>query len=232
MLLEVILPSAFFVGLLGSVHCLGMCGGIIGALTLGIDAARRRSPSSLIPFLALYNAGRIASYTVAGAIAGGLGGLAMGLIEAEVAHRAGRLLASGFMIALGLYLAGWWPGLAVLERLGGRVWRHIEPAGRKFLPVRRPWQALGVGLVWGWLPCGLVYAALVWALTVQSAFGGALLMTAFGLGTLPMLLAAGAAAERLARCVRQRIVRIVAGLLVVSFGLYALFGSGGYHGGM
>ena len=126
------------------------------------------------------------------------------------------------MLLLGLYLAGWWPALAAVEKLGGRLWRHLEPLGRRLLPVRNPLQAFGLGLIWGWLPCGLVYAALAWALASGSAATGAVRMLAFGLGTLPMLLALGTAAERLGRIVRHPRLRQAAGGIILAFGLYTL----------
>ncbi len=233
---EVTLLTAFLVGLLGSGHCLGMCGGIVGALTLGIDPGRRATLSALAPYLLLYNAGRIASYALAGALAGGLSALAFASLDPVAVSAAARTISAGFMIALGLYLAGWWPGLVVLEKLGGWFWRRIEPLGRRILPVRRPWQAFAAGLVWGWLPCGLVYSALAWSVLGGSLQAGALLMTAFGLGTLPMMFTVGAAAERFARLTRQKAVRAVAGTIVIAFGLYTLFAPGahgnhhGHHG--
>lgn len=226
---EITLFSAFLVGLFGSVHCLGMCGGIVGVLTIGLDARVRRSPGTLAPYLLLYNAGRIATYAVAGTMAGGLSALVYEWLEPYTAQLAARLISGSFLIALGLYLSGWWPpGLAALERLGGRLWSRIEPVGRRFLPVRYPLQAFAAGFVWGWLPCGMVYAALAWAMVAGSAGNGALLMTAFGAGTLPMMFAAGAAAARLARLVRHPAVRASAGLLVMGYGLYLLFVPSGH----
>jgi sulfite exporter TauE/SafE len=132
--------------------------------------------------IAAYNLGRIASY----AIAGPAGRRERQGIEpappAQVRWIV-KLVTGGFMIALGLYLAGWWPGLTALERLGGKLWVRIEPLGRRFLPVNHPLKALALGLVWGWLPCGLVYSALAWSLASGDAVQGAALMLAFGLGT-------------------------------------------------
>jgi hypothetical protein len=132
------------------------------------------------------------------------------------------LIAALFMIALGLYLGGWWQGLSRLEQAGGRLWRYLEPAGRRLLPVRTPVHALGVGLIWGWLPCGLVYSVLVWAMSAGSAAQGALLMLSFGLGTLPALLAMGVFAAAIARVVRNIWWRRLAGALVMVFGVYQL----------
>jgi sulfite exporter TauE/SafE len=213
--------GAFLVGLLGGVHCIGMCGGIVGALTLGLPEAKR-SGAGAVPFQIAYNLGRIASYTLAGALVGGLGVLLAGLMPVYLAQRVLQGLAALFMIALGLYLAGWWMGLRRVEQAGGSVWRWLEPYGRKLMPVRSPGQALLLGLIWGWLPCGLVYSVLIWAISAGGAIEGAGLMLAFGLGTLPNLLLMGAAAAWLGRYVRKPAVRQLAGGMVVLFGVYLL----------
>lgn len=214
--------SAFLIGLLGSVHCIGMCGGIVGALTLGLHQDIRSSPIRLFPYLLFYNLGRIVSYAIAGALLGFVGAQVLHIAPAPQAQFMARLLTGAFMIALGLYLAGWWPGLAALEKLGGYFWRRLEPMGRRFLPVNHPLKALALGLVWGWLPCGMVYAALVWSLAAGGAARGAELMFAFGLGTLPMLFAMGAAARWLGNAARAPWVRRGAGVLILLFGVYAL----------
>ncbi len=214
--------AAFLIGLTGGVHCVGMCGGIVGALTLGLPLARERPLLARLPFLLAYNTGRIASYVAAGALAGGVGAWAANLVSVHRAQLGLQVVAGLFMILLGLYLAGWWPVLGHLERAGGVLWRRIEPLGRRLLPVRTLPQALGIGLVWGWLPCGLVYSALVWAIGAGGAGKGALLLLGFGLGTLPALLAMGTAAAVLAGWVRRPIVRQTAGALVVLFGIYEI----------
>jgi hypothetical protein len=128
-----------------------------------------------------------------------------------------------FMVLMGLYLAGWWMLLGHLERAGGAIWRRMEPLGRRLLPVRTPVQALGVGLIWGWIPCGLVYSMLVTAVASGSALKGAGLMLAFALGTLPNLLVIGAMAGAAARLSRSGIFRQLAGGAVMLFGLYTLW---------
>jgi hypothetical protein len=230
MAVEVTLASAFLVGLLGSLHCLGMCGGIVGALTFGLKEDVRRTPFFLFPYQLLYNTGRIASYAAAGALMGWIGSQALDALTLSQARLVGRLLSGGFMVALGLYLAGWWQGLVVVEKLGAHLWRYLEPLGRRLLPVRTPGQALVLGLVWGWLPCGLVYSTLSWSLVSGSAADGVLLMAAFGLGTLPMLLAMGAAARWLGHVARQPWVRRGAGMLILFFGLYMLFAPNAHPG--
>lgn len=222
MLTDVGLLSALLVGLFGGVHCVGMCGGIVGALTLGVSPVSRHGVVSMLPYHLAYNLGRIASYTLAGALAGGLSGALFELTSVHQAQRVLQLFAGLFMVALGLYLAGWWRGLARIERAGGVFWRCLEPLGRRFLPVTSPAQAFGVGLVWGWLPCGLVYSVLVWALASGSALDGALLLLSFGIGTLPTLLLMGVAAARIGRFVHRPWPRRIAGGLVMLFGVMML----------
>lgn len=217
------LASAFVVGLLGGVHCVGMCGGIVAALTFGLPPERRQGVAATLPFLLAYNAGRIASYTLAGAIMGGAGLLIAQLLPVQTAQQALLVLAGLFMVAMGLYLAGWWAGLGRLERAGGVLWRRLEPYGRRLMPVRRPGQALALGMLWGWLPCGLVYSTLVWAVSSGGALQGAALMLAFGLGTLPNLLLVGLAAGAVARLARDVRVRRAAGGAVLLFGLWTLW---------
>ena len=222
MLTEVSLLSAFVVGLLGGVHCVGMCGGIVAALSMGLPE-QQRTGAARWKYLLAYNIARISSYTLAGGLLGGVGWLAANWSGLHQAQLFLQFLAALFMVALGLYLGGWWQGLARVERAGGWVWAGLEPLGRRFLPVKSPGQAFLLGLVWGWLPCGLVYSVLVWSISTGSPLHGAALLFSFGLGTLPNLLAMGVAAGWLSARVRERRTRQLAGLLVIFFGLYFLF---------
>jgi sulfite exporter TauE/SafE len=214
--------AAFLVGLLGAVHCAGMCGSIVGALTRGLPERVRRFPG-VLPYLIAYNVGRVASYALAGALAGTAGAFASDLLWM---HR-GRLvllaLAGVFLGLMGLSLGGWWNALAPVERAGAVLWRRLQPLGVRLLPVRSPAGALLLGLLWGWLPCGLVYTVLVWSLTAGGAAHGALLMASFGAGTLPALFAMGVLATRLAVFVGHPRVRRVAGALILAFGLLTLY---------
>ena len=208
--------ALFLVGLLGGTHCVGMCGGIVGALSMGAPA--RWS------LLLSYNAGRILSYGAAGAVAGALGAASLGL-EGQLPIRLLLFFIANLMlVALGLYLTGVIRALAFTERLGQHLWRHLQPISRRFLPARTAAQAFPLGLLWGWLPCGLVYSALASALTAGSVVRGAGMMLAFGLGTLPNLLLAGILLARLNEFVRRPLVRTLSGLLVIAFGLHGLFG--------
>jgi sulfite exporter TauE/SafE len=208
-----LLLSALILGLLGGGHCLGMCGGLMGALTLAIPAEHRAQRFRL---LLSYNLGRICSYTIAGLLLG----LAGWAVASSPAAMLLRVIAALLLIAMGLYLAGWWSGLTRIEVLGRGVWRHVQPLTRRFMPVTSLPRALLLGGLWGWLPCGLVYSTLLWAASQGDALDSAALMLAFGLGTLPVLLATGMAAERLTALLRKRGVRMAGGLLVMLVGLW------------
>ncbi|MDG9885800.1 sulfite exporter TauE/SafE family protein [Pseudomonas putida CSV86] len=212
-----LLGSALILGLLGGGHCLGMCGGLMGALTLAIPPEQR---GRRLRLLIAYNLGRVLSYASAGLLLG----LAGWALAGSPLATAMRVLAALLLIAMGLYLAGWWSGLTRVEALGRGLWRHIQPVATRLLPVSSLPRALLLGALWGWLPCGLVYSTLLWAASQGSAINSALLMLAFGVGTWPVLLATGLVAERSNALLRQRGVRIAGGLLVILFGLWTLPG--------
>ena len=193
-----------------------MCGGIVGAMSMG-------GKTGWGIHLA-YNAGRILSYAAAGAIAGALGAASLGLEGQVPVRMALYLIANLMLVALGLYLIGVTGALAVTERAGQALWRRLQPLTKRFLPVRSIAQAFPLGMLWGWLPCGLVYSALATALTAGSAGRGAVMMLAFGVGTLPNLLLAGLLLARLNEFVKRPVVRTVSGLLVLGFGIYGFIG--------
>lgn len=235
----------FAVGLFGSVHCAGMCGGIVGALSAPRRHAHAAFPVPVRTVRALpapaaahmlvhvfsYNLGRIASYAAAGALAGGAAGTMAGggaVLAGVPALQAGAYWAANLMlVALGLYLMDAWRGLALLEQGGQLLWRRLLHYGAPRLarigPLDSPGRMFAAGVLWGWLPCGMVYSALVSAMLSGSASAGACVMLAFGLGTLPMLAALGAAGLRLRTLMQRRAVRRACGLLVLGFGLLGLW---------
>jgi len=223
---ELTLISALLVGFFGSVHCIGMCSGIVGALTIGQPDTIKYNPGIMLPYHVFYNLGRIFSYTIAGGIAGFIGSRLIHTASLPHGQLVGMLISDLFMIALGLYISGWWHGLALLEKVGGLIWKTIQPASKLFFPVRHSWQALMLGLIWGWLPCGMVYAVLAWSLSAGSTIQGAMLMTAFGIGTLPALFALGAFAKWLDDLRTHSRVRQAAGVVILSFGLWLIFDTG------
>ncbi len=210
--------AVLLVGLLGGVHCLGMCGSIVGVFTAQVPRDMPRWPFHLA-----YSGGRIASYALAGALAGAAGQAGLLMRDAVPVQHLLFALSSLMLVALGLYLAGVWGAVRRLENLGAGLWQRLQPHTTRLLPVDTVPRALGLGALWGWLPCGLVYSVLLTALASGSATQGALLMLAFGLGTLPNLLAIGLFWESAKGWVRSPRVRLAAGTLVLAFGLYGLF---------
>jgi uncharacterized protein len=175
-----LLGGGFLLGLLGSTHCIGMCGGI--SATLGAAGGANNPTFSLA-----YNLGRVLCYTLLGLLVGG----SVELFSAPLAPQIGlslRTLAGLLTIAMGLYVGGWWNGLTRLEAIGKYLWRYVQPLTRSLLPPRHVGSALALGALWGLLPCGLIYSSLSWAALNGSAFGGAQAMAAFGVGTLPAML--------------------------------------------
>jgi len=228
---------AFLAGLFGSIHCAGMCGGIVGALSVarGASGARAfpvpvRTVTTVAPAVAhvlAYNAGRIASYATAGALAGAAAGSA-GRLAGLPALQLGAYVAANLMlVALGMYLMDAWRGLALLEQGGQLLWRRIAPQLARLGQPDTPGRMFMAGALWGWLPCGMVYSMLALAMLSGSAAGGAAVMLAFGLGTLPMLAAIGMAGLRVRALLGLRQVRLASGLLILGFGLLGLWRAAG-----
>lgn len=209
--------AAFLIGLLGGVHCVGMCGGIVGALTMQTPQGQRAWGLHLS-----YNAGRIASYAAAGAIMGMIGGAGLLFNQILPVQMLLYVLANLVLVSLGLYLAGLGNQLTRLEALGASLWRRVQPYSQRFLPADTPAKAFALGTLWGWLPCGLVYSVLATALLSGGGASGAAVMLAFGLGTLPNLLLAGMAFKRLRELMSNRRLRLAAGALVAAFGFAGL----------
>ncbi len=221
MLSESLYLSAFLMGLLGTAHCAGMCGGIVSALAIGVSPQQRTT--RLTPYLLSYNSGRILSYMVAGSAAAAVGSVVSQAGEGILIRQLFTLFSASLMILLGLYLAGWWPtAILLIERTGSHLWRRIEPLAKRWIPIRSPLQALVAGLLWGWLPCGLVYTALLWCLSAESVLQGSLIMGSFGLGTLPALLGIGLLSANLVNQLQRRWVRTSAGIMVATLGIYQL----------
>lgn len=208
--------SAFLVGIAGGVHCIGMCGGVSLALAGAIP-----KDNNGLPYALAYNFGRIFSYILAGAITG-----AVAQIAKKFVPLTGPILAilSGIMLlSMACYLGNWWRGLTRVEALGNYLWKPIQPLAKRFLPFRSPLAAIPYGMIWGWLPCGLVYSTLTWALASGSAFSGMVIMAGFGLGTLPALLATWAGANWVLKGFRQPMVRQLIALSLLVYALYILW---------
>jgi sulfite exporter TauE/SafE len=222
--IEPTVVAALLVGFLGSSHCLGMCGGISAALGLQGDRSSRQH-------LLSYNLGRLVTYTLIGAAAGLFGEQVLMVLPGMGSWL--RTMAGLLLVAMGLYVSQWWMGLTRLELLGAKLWRLIQPWSKSLLPISNQWQALQLGLLWGLLPCGLVYSTLSWALVSAQWQQSALLMLAFGVGTLPAMLAVGFAGQELLARLREKRWRVLGGLIIIGMGLVTAalpwMHSGGEH---
>jgi uncharacterized protein len=209
--------SAFILGLVSAGHCAGMCGGIVAAFNL-----QPRVKQSIFSLQVSYNLGRIATYAALGGLAGALGGASLLLEYAFPIQTALRVLANFMLVALGLYLMGFTRLLAPIERGGYAIWRHVQPFTKFWLPADRPHRALALGMLWGFLPCGLVYSVMVTALASGGAWQGATIMFAFGLGTFPVMLFASLVLYQRRRFQHARAVRAAFGTLIMALGFLGL----------
>jgi sulfite exporter TauE/SafE len=224
--------SAFIIGLLGSGHCIAMCGGITTMLTSALPGNKYQSnqkipinnqnspqQSSKFTLVFCYNFGRITSYSLIGAIVGFTGSIAAKNIGLPLAGL--KMFSALFVILLGLYLGQWLMWLNRIEALGKKLWQYISPLASKVIPVDTPLKALGLGAIWGWLPCGLVYSTLTWALASSNTIEGASIMFFFGLGTLPALLTLSIGFDSIKNILVNSTLRKVMALILISFGIYS-----------
>ncbi|KXI22663.1 sulfite exporter TauE/SafE family protein [Photobacterium sanguinicancri] len=209
--------AAFIIGLMGAGHCLGMCGGVAAALTMGMPNQQKNNRWH---YLLMYNLGRLLSYTIAGGIIGGAFAGVATLSGSSYALISLRLFASVMMIILALYLGQWWQGLVKIEKVGHILWKRIAPKANTFLPLKSPMAALPFGVLWGWLPCGLVYSTLSWAAVSGSLVSGSLVMLAFGLGTLPAMLVVGGLASQLKQLLSNLYFKRANALLLLGYGIH------------
>mgnify|MGYP003604514525 CR=1 FL=1 len=209
--------AAFFMGFFGSPHCLGMCGGLVAAFSLSMKDV---SPAKRRALIATYHFGRLTSYAILG--------LAAGLIGTTVleplmkGNSTPRILLGLVLVFVGVTMLGA-PFLSKLERLGMRFWQYLSPIRQKVFPLNTFPRALAAGLLWGYLPCGLVYGALLIAVVAHDPLSGAALMFVFGLGTVPMLVATHETVGWLRNQIGRLRLRQLNGAIMVLSGLAVVF---------
>lgn len=212
-----LLLMALGMGFFGSPHCLGMCGGIVTAFGLSMQSLSASQKSLLIM---TYHFGRLLSYALLGVIAGLIGTTVLQPIL--VGNSLPRLLIGGVLILVGLSILGL-PLLTQLEKAGAKIWQSMSPIRQKIFPLNTVPKALIAGLLWGFLPCGLVYGALLMAVVGRDTLTGAMLMFAFGLGTLPMLLATQGTVVALQARIKLFRLRQANGIIMALSGLAVIF---------
>ncbi len=183
-----------------------------------------------VPRGAAFNAGRIASYAALGALVGAVAGALLGQFPVRPFAITFRLLAALLMLAMGLSLLSG-RDLLSLERLGGRVWRRLRPLAGRVLGLPGVLRFAVLGMLWGFLPCGLVYSALALAAVAGSGSVGAAAMLAFGVGTLPSMLAVTLAGTAVTRRFAGTRTRMAAGALMIAFAAWTALGLMAPHGG-
>ena len=213
------LTAAFLVGLLGGAHCIGMCGGITGAFGLNTQGTFLNRFLKTLSF----NLGRITSYALAGLIIGYASSLLSNL--SPTVGMILRLIAGLCIILMGLYVADWSRAITKIEKLGQYLWKFIQPLTKPFLPADTAAKSLALGLLWGWLPCGLVYSTLILASANANPLESASVMLAFGLGTLPAMLTTGLLAAQLNNFIRHKQVRNFAAIMMIGMGLWIIWGN-------
>jgi sulfite exporter TauE/SafE len=218
-----ILISVFLMGLLGGAHCLGMCGGVVGMLTAGLGPEIRSNPKKVALFHLNYNIGRILSYILMGLVFGLLGAILAQTLQMSLFDKVLRVFSGVLMIMVGLYIGGWSSSIQILEKIGVKFWAVLQPLTKRFLPVKDLKSAFFTGLLWGGIPCGLVYGALSFAIVSGSAAQGGLIMLVFGLGTLPSLLLMASVSTQLTHLTQKPWVRKTSGLLIIGLGVAALW---------
>jgi len=205
------LGAALILGIAASGHCLVMCGGISSAL--GLASARSPDGAPRVPLIVAYQIGRIVSYAIAGALAGGVVGFVVDWLDMDAVRRGLRALSAVALVAAALVAFGALrdPG----SRVGQLLWRRIAPIGRRLLPVTSAARALGFGMVWGWMPCGFAYTVILIAALEQDALRAAGTMLAFGMGTAPTMIALAYGARRAANFAAGGTARRVAGTVLI-----------------
>lgn len=199
-----------------------MCGGVIAGLNYAIP---KNKP--LLPYALIYNIGRIGSYALAGAITGALSKIFSHQMIAGIVVL--QLFGGIFLILLAAYIGNWWRVLSVIENQGSRLWRKVSPLAKSFVPFKTPFHALPYGLIWGWLPCGLVYSTLVWSMASADATHGALLMASFGLGTLPATLLLAFSARSLLTFTQSPRTKQVIAIALLLYGVFTISQSLSHH---
>ena len=214
---------ALLMGIFSSMHCIGMCGSIIGTLTLSLKPEIREKKSKLYPYVLTYNLGRITSYTIAGILIGAIEFILTRPLGEGHGHRVLQILSALIMAGAGFYIAGWFPQFAYIEKSGSWIWKKLEPLGRKLIPVQTLTQGYLFGMVWGWIPCGLVYSTLALAATTGDVVKSTLTMLFFGLGTLPAVMGLGIMTSSLARLAKMERFRQAVGVMFIILALFAAF---------
>ncbi|HEY0939426.1 MAG TPA: sulfite exporter TauE/SafE family protein [Steroidobacter sp.] len=216
------LSAAFIAGIAGSAHCFAMCGGLAGALGMRARATAA-SPSSAFTNALSYHVGRLGGYTAAGAICGLIGATLQAVLDLARIGTTLRIASGVLLVLIALRMLSPWNPLRWLETFGAKFWRRLQPYTLGTGKLTGHTQAIALGFLWGWLPCGLVYSMLLFAALSGHALNGAAILLAFGLGTLPSMLTSSVLASQVQRVLNNRWPRFASGLLLLMFGAWMIW---------
>lgn len=200
-----------------------MCGSLIGALSLSLDKPVRENRVYLFTFVLALSLGRVLSYSLIGFLMGWMGHHLIQTISPEYGYLILQSVSIVVILGIALYLGGWFPRFAVIENLGQPLWKKLEPIGRRLIPIKSLWQAFSYGIVWGWLPCGLVYSTVLLSVTSGDALQGFTAMMSFGLGTLPSVMGLGLITSWIRHFTTRPYLRKIAALLLIALACANLY---------
>ena len=203
---------AFNLGLFSTLHCLGMCGGILSAMMF---LNKGENNSGKLTYSIAYNIGRISSYSLAGLIVAFVSQEITTSFFSANSHFILQTITAIFLVGIALNMLGILPFNSYIEKMGSQVWKNLQPLGKHLIPVKSIPHALMFGMIWGWLPCGMVYAALILAMSTTDSLGGFLVMLSFGLGTLPGMVSAGYFSSTLIELKSNNRLRVITALMLI-----------------
>jgi len=242
--------TAFLLGLASSGHCIAMCGSFICRFSATTELQQSKqlndgkaqsidiidlsdsspAPSTSSKNTLLFHLGRISCYTLLG-LSLGLVALVFQQASQQLALSQSsylltasllRLCAAILLIFSALYIAGFSQSIKRLEQMMTPLWRKLSPLSQNLMAMQSAKQSCLLGLLWGFIPCGMIYSTLAWAISLQQGPSTALLMLSFGLGTSPSLLVLHSMSNRLQFHLNKRWVKKAMALIIIIMALFSL----------
>jgi len=213
------LSAAFVAGAAGSTHCFAMCGGLAGAFGMRARAVDGGAFGNALS----YHVGRLGGYSLAGAICGFLGATLQAALDLARIGSWLRIASGVLLLLIALRMLSPWNPLQWLETLGAKFWRRLMPLTQRTSSLNARTQAVALGFLWGWLPCGLVYSMLLFAALGGNPLHGSAILLAFGLGTLPAMLTSTVLASQVQQLLRNRWPRFASGILLLMLGAWMIW---------
>ncbi|MCB1712380.1 MAG: sulfite exporter TauE/SafE family protein [Candidatus Riesia sp.] len=207
--------TAFFIGILSTGHCMGMCGGIVAFLSMSGNSSNK------LRYQTLYNFGRITSYILIAVVINFIGSVVINL-TGFYTLLIFKSVSNIVLVIIGCHISNLFYGIFYLERIFSGFWVILSNVIKTVQNYKTPLVPFIIGLFWGQVPCGLVYSTLIWTIGFGSTFKSALLMLCFGMGTLPSMFLLGYSSMRFKSLINNKFLKLLFGLLLIFFGLFNL----------